>query len=178
MDANVILTDTLPSGVTFGQWLEQPAGLVRVGNAITWMGALTNSAAITFTFTATHTGGYGDMVTNTAYLSGATQTGSASAVFTVTQARTLTVGLAGIGDGSATSSPAGIACGADCSETYLYSAVVTLTAVPSTTSYFAGWSGAVSGLTNPISVTMDADKAVTATFNTYRIYLPVVIKST
>jgi len=43
--------------------------------------------------------------------------------------------------------------------------VITLTAVPSNTSVFAGWSGAVSSAANPVTVTMDADKVVTATFD-------------
>jgi hypothetical protein len=42
--------------------------------------------------------------------------------------------------------------------------IITLTAVPSTTSVFAGWSGAVTGLTNPATVTMNADKVAAATF--------------
>ncbi|MCC6348971.1 MAG: lamin tail domain-containing protein, partial [Candidatus Eisenbacteria bacterium] len=41
---------------------------------------------------------------------------------------------------------------------------VQLTAVPSTGWHFTGWSGDASGNTNPLDVTMDADKSITATF--------------
>jgi len=47
---------------------------------------------------------------------------------------------------------------------YDYGASVQLTATPSTGWHFVGWGGDASGGTNPLSVTMDADKAITATF--------------
>lgn len=75
---------------------------------------------------------------------------------------TLTVVKAGAGTGTVTSNPAGIACGADCSESYA-SGAVTLIATPTTGSAFAGWSGACTG-TGACAVTMDAAKSVTATF--------------
>jgi uncharacterized repeat protein (TIGR01451 family) len=79
--------------------------------------------------------------------------------------RTLTVTKGGSGSGTVTSSPAGIDCGADCSEAYTEDTVVTLTANPAANSTFAGWSGACTG-TGTCSVTMSQDQAVTATFNT------------
>lgn len=45
----------------------------------------------------------------------------------------------GLGDGTVTSSPAGISCGADCSEASPDTANVTLTATPTAGSSFAGW---------------------------------------
>ena len=82
---------------------------------------------------------------------------------------TLTINTAGNGRGSVTTNPSG--------STFVAGTVVTLTAVPSSTSSFAGWSGDVSGLTNPITLTMGTDKTVTARFSTYMIYLPVVMKN-
>ena len=41
---------------------------------------------------------------------------------------------------------------------------VTLTATPNAGYEFTGWSGDASGTTNPLTITMDADKTVTATF--------------
>jgi hypothetical protein len=41
---------------------------------------------------------------------------------------------------------------------------VTLTAVPETGYLFTNWSGAFSGSTNPITITMDSNKSITATF--------------
>lgn len=60
---------------------------------------------------------------------------------------------------------------------YLPGTVVTLTAVPSATFSFAGWRiGAVVTTTNPVTVTMDGDKVVTATFKRYQLFLPVILK--
>jgi len=80
----------------------------------------------------------------------------------------LSVGLAltvsTSGPGSVTSSPAGITCGSDCSESYTTGTVVTLTARPNNNNaQFQGWGGACSGA-GACAVTMDAVKSVTATF--------------
>jgi subtilisin family serine protease len=89
---------------------------------------------------------------------------SVTATFVTT--RLLTVTTAGTGVGTVTSSPAGIACGADCSEPYHLNTVVTLTATPGANSVFSGWSGACSGASTTCIVTMDVAKSVTATFTT------------
>ena len=69
----------------------------------------------------------------------------------------------GTGTGEVTSDPAGIACGATCAADLVEGTVVTLTAAPSATSVFAGWSGACSGMAACV-VAMDAAQAVTAKF--------------
>ncbi|RUQ40391.1 MAG: hypothetical protein EKK69_05595, partial [Candidatus Competibacteraceae bacterium] len=84
----------------------------------------------------------------------------------------LTVAKAGTGSGTVTSDPAGISCSTDCSESYTSGASVTLTARAASGSTFAGWSGACSG-TSTCTVSMDAAKAVTATFNLPRYTLTV-----
>jgi uncharacterized repeat protein (TIGR02543 family) len=48
--------------------------------------------------------------------------------------------------------------------TYTYGAVVTLTAVPSTGWAFSSWTGDLSGSTNPTTITMNGNRAVTAHF--------------
>jgi uncharacterized protein (DUF2345 family) len=85
--------------------------------------------------------------------------------FTNTKQVTLTVNRTGTGSGTVTSNPAGINCGADCTETYNGNTVVALTATPAAGSSFAGWSGDCSGTDPTTSVTMNADKTCTATFN-------------
>jgi hypothetical protein len=50
--------------------------------------------------------------------------------------------------------------------TYNEGSVVTLTAVASGSAFFTGWSGAETGLNNPIVIIMDSDKVLTATFST------------
>ncbi|MBN1920232.1 MAG: ExeM/NucH family extracellular endonuclease [Anaerolineae bacterium] len=82
-DDTVLFTDTLPTEVDFGAWVEMPTGAAVAADEITWSGTVTASEAITFTFTANHVGDYGDVVTNTAAFSGTTQTGTAEAVFNV-----------------------------------------------------------------------------------------------
>jgi hypothetical protein len=77
----------------------------------------------------------------------------------------LAVTKEGSGTGTVTSAPAGIDCGADCTETYEHGTVVTLTANASAGSRFAGWSGACSGADTTCTVTMNAARAVTARFN-------------
>jgi hypothetical protein len=54
--------------------------------------------------------------------------------------------------------------------------VVTLTAVPGQASQFVGWIGDVVTTTNPLVLTMDSNKIITATFVTYRVYFPLVLK--
>ena len=43
--------------------------------------------------------------------------------------------------------------------------VVTVTAKPSMLSTFEGWSGDLSGATNPTTITMNSNKSITATFS-------------
>jgi uncharacterized repeat protein (TIGR02543 family) len=76
----------------------------------------------------------------------------------------LSVKVEGDGSGSVTSSPAGINCGSDCTETYDSGTGVTLTATPQGGSTFAGWGGACTGNSTTCTLTMDASRSVTATF--------------
>ncbi|MBY0453849.1 MAG: trypsin-like serine protease [Burkholderiaceae bacterium] len=76
----------------------------------------------------------------------------------------LAVSKAGTGAGSITSSPSGIDCGSDCSESYANGTSVTLTATPASTSTFTGWSGACTGTASTCTVTMSAARSVTASF--------------
>jgi len=71
----------------------------------------------------------------------------------------LTVGISGSG----TVTPAG--------GTYTEGTDVTLTATPDVGFEFSGWSGDLSGTANPISITMNSNKNVTATFT--EIQVPV-----
>jgi hypothetical protein len=68
---------------------------------------------------------------------------------------TLTVNI--VGSGTVSLSPSG--------GIYNENTVVTLTAVPDAGCNFMGWSGDLTSSTNPETITMDADKTVTATFN-------------
>ena len=77
---------------------------------------------------------------------------------------TLTVNKTGTGSGRVTSSPAGIICGSDCTETYSVGTVVTLTGVPSSGSTFAGWSGSGCSGMGTCSITINTNTTVTGNF--------------
>jgi hypothetical protein len=77
----------------------------------------------------------------------------------------LAVTRSGDGEGTVTSSPAGLDCGPVCSANFLSGSAVSLTATPAPGSVFLGWSGACLGV-GSCSTTLDADRAVTAVFST------------
>jgi len=80
----------------------------------------------------------------------------------------LAIQSSGNGSGTVRTSPA--------DPTFTSGTVVTLTAIPATSSWFSGWSGAVTGMTNPVTLTMTADKTVSATFLTHVLYLPLILR--
>jgi len=98
---------------------------------------------------------------------------TASTTLTVPVRFTLSVALAGAGAGTVASSPAGINCGADCSEVYDSGTSVTLTASAAANSTFVGWNGCDSASGTTCTVTMSASKLVTAIFDLKRFVLTV-----
>jgi hypothetical protein len=80
------------------------------------------------------------------------------------QTQALTVNKAGIGGGTVTSTPSGIACGSDCHELYVAGTIVTLKAKPALGSIFIGWAGCDSVSGSTCWVTMDVARSVTASF--------------
>lgn len=86
-----------------------------------------------------------------------------SASFTQGSTR-FTLGVTVAGSGSVQSQPAGIDCGSTCSASYAANSSVVLTAVPAGGQSFQGWSGACSGQAATCTVTMNAARAVGATF--------------
>lgn len=81
-------------------------------------------------------------------------------------ATTYTLSVTKSGSGTVNSSPAGIACGADCSENYANGTAVTLTATPASGNTFKGWSGACAGTSLSCTLSMTAARSVTAMFET------------
>ena len=77
---------------------------------------------------------------------------------------TLTVSLAGTSSGTVTSSPAGISCPSTCTASFASGTVVKLTVKAGPGAFFAGWSGACSGI-GMCTLTLTANSEVTATFN-------------
>ncbi|MFP5351518.1 MAG: InlB B-repeat-containing protein [Actinomycetota bacterium] len=91
---------------------------------------------------------------------------------------TLTVNRGGDGLGTVTDNHTKIDCGTTCSATYAAGTSVTLTATPdaATKATFASWSGCTSE-TPSCTVTMDADKAVTASFSKTGSFVLTVVKA-
>jgi endo-1,4-beta-xylanase len=73
---------------------------------------------------------------------------------------TYTLAVAAGGSGSGTTNPA------PGSYSYQSGSAVTVSASPLQGSLFAGWGGASSGSTNPVTITMDSSKSLTAYFTT------------
>jgi hypothetical protein len=86
---------------------------------------------------------------------------SVTAIFTQI---TYPLAVSVFGNGTVTSSPPGITCGATCSSSFGSGTQVTLTATPAKDAVFNGWGGACSGTGNCV-VTMNAAANVSAAFS-------------
>lgn len=78
---------------------------------------------------------------------------------------TLAVAKDGPGTGLITSNPAGIDCGDDCAEEFGHGTVVTLTATADAGSVLTAWAGSGCSGAGVCTVTVDAAKSTTATFD-------------
>ncbi|HXU06702.1 MAG TPA: hypothetical protein VN903_37355 [Polyangia bacterium] len=144
---------SIPAGITCGSDCSEP---YANGTAVTLTAAPSTGA--TFTGWSGGCSGTGNcMVT----VSGVV---NITATFTLVP-ETLMVSKSGTGAGTVSSSPAGIACGADCSETYDYGQMVTLSATPASGSSFAGWTGGGCSGTGACVVPLTSAVMVTAKFD-------------
>jgi hypothetical protein len=91
------------------------------------------------------------------------QARSVSASFQQVTLETFTLTVNVSGNGSVASTPAGISCGSDCTETFDDGTSVLIIATPNTGFKLSSWSGACSGNVD-CNVTVDQDLSVTATF--------------
>ena len=112
--------------------------------------------------------------------------GTGTCVLTLTTATTvgaafapapvaLTVIRAGLGNGSVTSAPAGIACGTTCSASFPSGSPVVLAATPTGGAAFIGWSGGGCTGTGTCTVTPTSATTVTATFASATVGLTVTV---
>ncbi len=77
----------------------------------------------------------------------------------------VSVNITGQGSGIITSSPAGINCGIDCTESFSNGTQVVLTATPNANSIFTGWGGVCSGSQTTCTLTIDSIKSVSGNFD-------------
>jgi hypothetical protein len=68
------------------------------------------------------------------------------------------------GNGTVTSDPAGINCGATCTSSFAAGSSVALTAIPNSGSVFSGWTGCDSSMGTTCTVTMSGARNVQADF--------------
>ena len=166
---NVVISDILPVGLTY---LNAVASVGSYDDATgEWsipMVAIGGSEILTIEVQATAAG----VVTNTAVFVSATEpdidstNNSASVTTTIEMVQyELTTGVDGVGSGTIETDPVGTL--------FDFGTVVTLTATADTGFVFSGWSGDATGTTNPIPVTMDMAKHITATFDIAQYELTV-----
>ncbi|HEX9890480.1 MAG TPA: hypothetical protein VGB28_00260 [Actinomycetota bacterium] len=104
-----------------------------------------------------------------------TMSAARSVTATFVLGRTLTASATGTGGGTLTSDPPGITCGGDCSEPFVDGASVEVTATPDGDSSFTGWAGCDSVSATVCTVSMNADRSVTATFTRLTRTLSVTV---
>jgi Fe-S cluster biogenesis protein NfuA len=92
-----------------------------------------------------------------------TQRNSPVLVYPVRPTRLLTLTIPAANLGTVTSLPSGLNCTSSCSATFYADVEIELTATPTFSAVFLGWSGACSG-SGTCRVTMNGAKNVTATF--------------
>ena len=95
---------------------------------------------------------------------------------TVTYNADPTLSVVKVGNGTVTSSPAGISCDTDCTETLPVNSLVTLTATPGPRSWFVGWSGGKCvGSATTCAFTVTNNQTETATFRTESSITPILM---
>lgn len=83
------------------------------------------------------------------------------------------------GTGNVISSPVGINTGSNYNEAnFAENSTVTLTATATSPQFFTGWTGAITSTANPLTVTMDVAKTLTANFSANNISLANAVKLT
>jgi uncharacterized repeat protein (TIGR02543 family) len=163
---NALYTLTLTkSGTGTGTVISSPSG-INCGSTCSYQFVSGTNVTLTATSDSGSVfgGWYGDATgTNTATI--VTMNSNKNVTATFNALYTLTVTKSGDGSGTVSSSPSGINCGATCSYQFVSGTNVILTATPDTLSVFSGWSDDATGTNSTVTVTMNSNKSVIATFN-------------
>ena len=134
-------------------------GSVSVTTSNSWT-ATSNAAWIAVTSGSSGTGN------STVNYSVAAYSGSGSRTDSIIVAgQTFTVTQTGVQDLTISASPADEGSVSPASGPYDYNSTISLKATPNAGYVFTGWSGSITGSTNPVSVKMDSDKTVVANFH-------------
>jgi hypothetical protein len=144
-----------PTGISCGNGLTQCSASYTQGNNIT----LTQTANTGFVFN----GWSGACSGNNGCVVEMLQAQNVIANFIKETEEQYTLTVSIDGDGSVTSSPAGIDCGSDCSQVFEQGQQLDLTATSATNYVFSNWSGACSG-NQACSISMTQAQNVTAIF--------------
>lgn len=176
VDRTFTVQNTSGSSLSGGASVGSPFSIVSGGSFSLAAGA---SQTVVVRFRPTSAGSFAGNVNFTAQgdTVGRGLSGSATGSTPVPPSTTPTLSLtrAGSGSGTVTSSPSGISCGSDCTQTYAAGTRVTLTASAASGSRFTGWSGGGCSGTGTCSVTVSGAVSVTATFNPATGTLPDLV---
>jgi uncharacterized repeat protein (TIGR01451 family) len=158
--------DAPPAGWTVSD-INESGGWDNVNKKVKW-GPFFDQNNRTLTYKATPPSGESGAKTFSGTVSydgtNVTMGGDSTLGVCTAQQYTLTVSKSGTGSGTVTSSPAGIDCGSDCTETYSKVQKVKLTAKADTNSGFDGWSGGGCLGTKTCQVNVNGEITVTASF--------------
>ncbi len=162
---NVRVTDALPAGTTLVSATTTQGTCIGTATVSCVLGTI-DATAVTVTLRVRPT--TAGVRSNVATVTRTEQdpvSSNNSATVSTTVGYPLTVNVVRLAGatGTVSSNPAGIACGADCTEVYASGATVRLIATPGGTSVFQGWSGACTG-TGVCIVSMSTSRTATATF--------------
>jgi hypothetical protein len=168
VDTTFTVQNVTGSGMTGAASVGSPFSVVSGGSFSLAPGA---SQAVILRLLSATVGSFASNVTFTANGDTVSRTVTGSA--TGSAGATLVIVRNGTGTGTVTSTPAGITCGSDCTETAGSGTSVILTAVAASGSTFSAWSGGGCSGAAACTVTLNADTTVTATFNTTSAPAPV-----
>ncbi len=185
-EINASLGDTLPSAVNFGDWIEQPINAAVNSDVISWQGALATGEMLTFTFSADHTGDYGEIVTNTVRANDTVGEISAQAAFTLEtnlppianagDSQMIAPGAIATLDGSGSYDPDGDALSYAWTQTG--GVAVSFTPTLSRTTFTAPTQSGALTFTLAVSDShsLSSDDTVVINVAAHRIYLPLILK--
>jgi hypothetical protein len=159
VDSTFTVQNATGSSLTGTASVGSPFSIVSGGTFSLTPGA---SQAVTVRLRSTTIGSFASNVNFTA--NGDTVSRTVTGSVTSLADAALVITRNGTGTGTVTSTPGGITCGSDCTESVVAGTSVVLTATAAPGSVFAGWSGGGCSGAAACTLTVNANTTVTATF--------------